>query len=142
MRTKIGFLGLLVAALLVGSVVSSDAVRADATAPVVPTVPAKKHHHHHHIHGKIVSVDATSITIKVHHHHKKGTAPVAAATEDKTFKITDKTKVEIVSETGKKPGSLSELKVGEHVSIGEHEGVAHEITIGHLRHHKKKTPVA
>ena len=134
MRTKIGFLGLVIAGLVIGSVVSNDAVRADATTPV-------KKHHHHHIHGKITAVDSTSITIKVHHHHKKGSTTAAVPDEDKTFKITPKTKVEIVSETGKTAGSPSDLKVGEHVSIGEHEGVAHEISIGHAHHHKKK-PVA
>ena len=99
MRTKIGFLGLVIAGLVIGSVVSNDAVRADATTP---TVPVKHHHHHHHIHGKITAVDSTSITIKVHHHHKKGSTTAAAAPEEKTFKIDSKTKVEIVAEDGSK----------------------------------------
>jgi hypothetical protein len=136
MRTKIGFLGLVIAGLVIGSVVSNDAVRADATTPVTPV----KHHHHHHIHGKITAVDSTSITIKVHHHHKKGSTTTAAAPEEKTYQITAKTKVEIVSETGKTAGSASDLKVGEHVAVGEHEGVAHVIAIGH--HHHKRKPAA
>jgi len=147
MRTKIGFLGLVIAGLVIGSVVSNNAVLADATTPVTPV---KHHHHHHHIHGKITAVDSTSITIKVHQHHKKGSTTAAAGPEEKTFKITDKTKVEIVSETGEKTaGSPSDLKVSEHVSISEHastgekEAVAHEITVGHHHHHHHpKKPVA
>jgi len=135
MRTKIGAFGLVVAGLVIGSLVASGIVRAD-------DAPVKKHHHHHHIHGKIVSVDASSITIKVHHHHKKGSTTVAAASETKTFQISASTKVEIVGKDHTKvAGSVADLKTGEHVSIGEHEGVAHEISIIHHHHHKKPAPV-
>jgi hypothetical protein len=144
MRTKSGFLGLVVAGLLVGSLAWNGAVRADTVPAPVPTpaptaTPTTKHHHHHHIHGKIESVDATSITIKVHHHHKKGATATTPTTEEKTFKITDKTKVESVNEAGVKSSiSVSDLKPGQHVSIRGHEGTAHEITVGHHHHHRKK----
>lgn len=139
MRTKFGFLGLIVAGLVAVSLASGNVVRADTT-PTTPVTPVK-HHHHHHVHGKIMSVasDGSTITIKVHHHHKKGSTATTPTTEEKTFKITSKTKVEIVSETGgKSPGSLTDLTPGKHVSIGEHEDVAHVITVGHHQHHKKK----
>jgi hypothetical protein len=135
MRTRIGLLGLVVGGLIVGLLASNTAVWADAATP-------GKHHHHHHIHGKIVSVTATSITVKMHHHHKQGGAAAAVAPETKTFQINASTKVEIVSQTGKAAGAVADLKAGEHVAIGEHEGVAHEIAIGEHPHHHHKKPVA
>lgn len=131
MRTKIGWLGLVVVGLVIGSVVSNGAVRAD-DAPV-------KKHHHHHVHGKITEVSASSITIMVHHHKKKGSTEAAPAPEPKTFTINDKTKVEIVGVDGSKTtGTVAGLTVGEHVAIvaGENEMVARLIIVGH--HHKKK----
>jgi hypothetical protein len=132
MRTKIGLSGLVVMGLVIGSLVASGIVRAD-------DAPVKKHRHHHHhgIHGKITAINGSTITVDVHQHHKKGEPKVAA--ESKTFTLSDKTKIELVSEDGaKSPGSAAALTVGAHVSINEHEGVVEEISIGGHRHHKKK----
>ena len=124
MRTKIGWLGLVIVGLVAGSLVASGMVRAD-------DAPAKKHHRHHRIHGKVTAFDSTSVTIEVRHHKKGETA----STESKTFQITDKTKVEKIEKDGSK--TTGTLKVGKHVSISADKDVAIEITIGHHRHHKK-----
>jgi len=129
MQTNIGRLGIVVAALVAGTLIFDGSARAAVTT-------AK--HHHHHIHGKITAVSSTSITIEVHKHHKKGAGAAAGkgAGESKTFQITNNTKVISIGPGGKTTGSVANLSMGEHVAIGEHDGVAHVIIVssGHHRH--------
>jgi len=95
----------------------------------------------HHIHGVIVDVSDTSITIRTHHHKKRKsgtpTAAVAGGTKKHhhhlhTFKITPSTTVNKMSG----PQAIASLHKHEHVSIKAEAGTAEHIHKGH--HHAKK----
>lgn len=133
MRMKFGALLLTVVGVVIGSLIAGDTVQAKG----------KGTHEHEKIHGKIIAMDSSSITIEIHHHHPgaaaaEGVKPNATTTkETKTFKLGNDAKVEIATKEAKTAGSASDVRVGEHVMITEHEGTVQTITVIH--HHHKKT---
>ena len=82
---------------------------------------AAKKKKHHGVHGKVVAVDATTITVKVHHHNKKGAAATADQPVERKVIVTKNTTFEKV--TGKKgdrqysPATFADVTVGSHVVI-------------------------
>jgi hypothetical protein len=104
-----------------------------AHADAAPGQTGKKPHS---VHGVVTAIekgqdkDAGTLTLKVH--VKKG-ATAAAPEQEKKVKFTEATKFEFVS--GKKgaqevsAAQFADLKVGEHVTVLERDGVAAEVKI-------------
>jgi hypothetical protein len=86
-----------------------------------PGADGAKKKKHHGVHGKVVAVDATSITVKVHHHKKKGATAAADQPTERKFTVTKNTTYEKV--TGQKgtrqqaAATLADVTQGTHVVI-------------------------
>jgi hypothetical protein len=134
---SLGAFGLTVALLL--TVTTSDSA-AKAKPKKPPTTARKGLPKANSAHeGVIVSVTMAkgsgTVSIVAHHHHhhkKKGKGKGTASAKGGTYQIGSYTKVEKHG----KPGSLSDLHKGEHVTIHAKGSVAEKIVI-HAHKHKK-----
>lgn len=108
-----------------------------ALAPGADAAPGKGNKKPHAVRGGVTAIDKdpdkTSGTLTLKVQPKKKADAAAAPAEERKLKFTDTTKFEFVS--GKKAtqqvsaATFADLKVGEHVTVLEKDGVIAEVKI-------------